>query len=45
MCFPHAVMVWMEVSVRPLSLVDVWGNAAPEEPISISFLELTLWGP
>ena len=27
----------VEVSVRPLSLVDVWGNAAPEEPISISF--------
>ena len=34
----------VQVSVRPLSLLDVWGNAAPEEPISLSFLVDTL-GP
>lgn len=34
----------VQVSVRPHSLVDVWGNAAPEQPISISF-EVDTVGP
>jgi len=39
-CSDGVVRVW----VQPLALEDVWGNPAPEEPISLSF-EVDTLGP